>query len=154
MSINRWMGKEDVEHIYDGILLSHKNEWNSAICSNLNGPRAYHILSEVSWPGEGNGNPLHSCLENPMDRGDWWATVHTVTKSWENKFLGRLIRSPGSLRRREGSGAFKEETGIWSSQGGKKDIFSTLFCFSQYNNVSCSRTCFSLARTFWLILSC
>ena len=33
-------------------------------------------------PGEGNGNPLHySCLENPMDRGAWWATVHGVTKS-------------------------------------------------------------------------
>ena len=28
-------------------------------------------------PGEGNGNPLqYSCLENPMDRGAWWATVH------------------------------------------------------------------------------
>ena len=33
-------------------------------------------------PGEGNGNPLqYSCLENPMDRGAWWATVHRVTKS-------------------------------------------------------------------------
>ena len=33
--------------------------------------------------GEGNGNPLqNSCLENPMDRGAWWATVHGVTKSW------------------------------------------------------------------------
>ena len=32
-------------------------------------------------PGEGNGNPLqHSFLENPMDRGVWWATVHGVTK--------------------------------------------------------------------------
>ena len=32
-------------------------------------------------PGEGNGNPLqYSCLENPMDRGAWWATVHGVTK--------------------------------------------------------------------------
>ena len=31
--------------------------------------------------GEGNGNPLqYSCLENPMDRGAWWATVHGVTK--------------------------------------------------------------------------
>ena len=31
--------------------------------------------------GGGNGNPLqYSCLENPMDRGTWWATVHTVTK--------------------------------------------------------------------------
>ena len=31
--------------------------------------------------GEGNGNPLqYSCLENPTDRGAWWATVHGVTK--------------------------------------------------------------------------
>ena len=34
-------------------------------------------------PGEVNGNPLqYSCLENPMDGGAWWATVHGVTKSW------------------------------------------------------------------------
>ena len=33
--------------------------------------------------GEGSGNPLlYSCLENPMDRGAWRATVHGVTKSW------------------------------------------------------------------------
>ena len=32
-------------------------------------------------PGEGNVNALQfSCLENPMDRGAWWATVHGVTK--------------------------------------------------------------------------
>ena len=32
--------------------------------------------------GEGNGNPLqYSCLENPMDRQAWWATVHGVAKS-------------------------------------------------------------------------
>ena len=32
-------------------------------------------------PGEGNGNPLqYSCLENPMDRGVWWATVHGVAR--------------------------------------------------------------------------
>ena len=44
---------------------------------------------DVSWipcsgrsPGEGNGNPLqYSCLENPMDRGAWPATVHGVAKS-------------------------------------------------------------------------
>ena len=34
-------------------------------------------------PGEGNGNPpQYSCLENPMDGGAWWATVHGVAKSW------------------------------------------------------------------------
>ena len=47
-------------------------------------------ITDKSWiagsgrsPGGGNGNPLQcSCLENPMDRGAWWATVHGVTKSW------------------------------------------------------------------------
>ena len=34
-------------------------------------------------PGGRNGNPLqYSFLENPMDRGAWWATVHAVTQSW------------------------------------------------------------------------
>ena len=34
------------------------------------------------FPGERNGNPLqYSCLENPMDRGTWWAIVHEVAKS-------------------------------------------------------------------------
>ena len=33
-------------------------------------------------PGRGNGKPLQfSCLENPMDRGAWWATAHGVTES-------------------------------------------------------------------------
>ena len=33
-------------------------------------------------PGGGNGNPLqYSCLENPMDRGAWWATVHGLAES-------------------------------------------------------------------------
>ena len=41
-------------------------------------------------PGEGNGNPLqYSCLENPMDRGAWQATVHGVAKSqtWLSNFI-------------------------------------------------------------------
>ena len=39
------------------------------------------ILGLGRSPGGGNGNPLqYSCLENSMDRGAWWATVHGVTK--------------------------------------------------------------------------
>ena len=34
------------------------------------------------FPVGGHGNPLqYSCLENPLDRGAWWATVHRVAKS-------------------------------------------------------------------------
>ena len=40
------------------------------------------ILGSRRSPGEGNGNPLqYSCLENPMDRGAWWATVDGAAKS-------------------------------------------------------------------------
>ena len=41
-----------------------------------------HFHFSLSCIGEGNGNPLQcSCLENPMDRGAWWATAHGVAKS-------------------------------------------------------------------------
>ena len=40
------------------------------------------ILGSERSPGEGNGNPLqYSCLENPLDRGAWEATVHGITES-------------------------------------------------------------------------
>ena len=39
------------------------------------------ILGSERSPGEGNGNPLqYSCLDNPVGRGAWWATLHGVTK--------------------------------------------------------------------------
>ena len=41
----------------------------------------FHFL--LSCIKEGNGNPLQcSCLENPRDRGAWWAAVYGVTQSW------------------------------------------------------------------------
>ena len=45
--------------------------------------RSIHLESfRVRSPGEGNGNPLqYSCLENPVDRGAWWAAVHRVAQS-------------------------------------------------------------------------
>ena len=42
-----------------------------------------HFHFSISCIGEGNGNPLQcSCLENPRDRGAWWAAVYGVTWSW------------------------------------------------------------------------
>ena len=51
-------------------------------------------------PGEGNGNPLqYFCLENPMDRGAWWATVHRVAKSQTQlKRLSTVARHGECLR--------------------------------------------------------
>ena len=65
----------------------------SSITGSLSFLTAFTHFSLHSWPcnqsifciyelWEGNGNPLqYSCLENPMDRRAWWATVHGVTKS-------------------------------------------------------------------------
>ena len=40
------------------------------------------VFIYLYYPGEGDGTPLqHFCLENPMDRGAWWAAVHGVAKS-------------------------------------------------------------------------
>ena len=52
--------------------------------ANAGGVRdADSIPGSERSPGGGHGNPLqYSCLENPLDRGAWQATVHRVAKSW------------------------------------------------------------------------
>ena len=58
--------------------------------------RVGHTWStSLSCIGEGNGNPLHySCLENPRDRGAWWAAVYGVAQNWTR--LKRLSSSSSS----------------------------------------------------------
>ena len=59
MSTDRWMDKEDVvnthihthTHTHNGILLSHKKEWNNAICSNMEAPRDYNTKGS-KWERE------------------------------------------------------------------------------------------------------
>ena len=53
------------------------------------------IPGSGKFPGGMHGNPLqYSCLENPMDRGAWWAMVHRVT---ESDILKQLSTHSGSL---------------------------------------------------------
>ena len=62
-------------------------------------PKANGLVSlsekrEEDLIGEGNGNPLqYSCLENPRDRGAWWAAVYGITQSWTR--LKRLSKANG-----------------------------------------------------------
>ena len=45
--------------------------------------KARFMAQDVIYPGEGIGYSLqYSCLENPMDRGVWRATIHGIAKSW------------------------------------------------------------------------
>jgi len=73
----------------------YTQRWNSWVASQLvlvvkNLPANAGELGDVDFSpgsgrshGEGHGNPLqYSCLENPMDRGAWQATVHRIAKSW------------------------------------------------------------------------
>ena len=70
---------------------THTHIWASQVALVMKNPPANAgdvrdavlIPGSERSPGEGNGNPLqYSCLENPMDRGAWQATVHRVAKSW------------------------------------------------------------------------
>ena len=90
------MDKENVVCTYNGILFSLKKEDNSGTSTtwtNLEDIRLSKIsqsqkdkccMMPLIWgtsQGEGNGTPLqYSCLENPMDRGAWWATVHGIAE--------------------------------------------------------------------------
>ena len=50
-------------------------------CTESDTTERLHFHISLSCIGGGNGNPLqYSCLENPMDRGAWWATAHGVTR--------------------------------------------------------------------------
>ena len=82
-------GRDDDNH--KNILLSNlfpfPQPWASLVAQTVKNLPAM----QVTWvgrggcpggcPGGGHGNPVqYSCLENSMDRGAWWATVHWVTK--------------------------------------------------------------------------
>ena len=82
--------------------------------------------------GEGNGNPLrYSCLENPMDRGAWWAIIHGVTQldmtEWLSTFMTpgvpqkcltkpKVLRVPWTARRTNQS-ILKEISPEYSLEG-------------------------------------
>ena len=48
MCTDKWMDKENLVHIYNGILFRHKKEWNNAICSNVDGTRDNHTKWSMS----------------------------------------------------------------------------------------------------------
>ena len=71
------------------VLLPGKSHgWRSLVgcspwgCKELDTTERLHFHFSLSCIGEGNGNPLQcSCLENPRDRGAWWAAVYGVAQS-------------------------------------------------------------------------
>ena len=84
------MDKEDVLDMYNGILLSHKEEWNLAICDNMDGPRG--CQAEGNKPGrERQVRQDSPCVRNLKNR------VNEQTKLEQTQTLNRL-----NVARREG----------------------------------------------------
>ena len=70
------MDKEDEIHIYEGLLLSHKKEWNHGICSNMDEPRDYHtqwsksererqIPYDITYMWNLKKNSTNECIYKP-----------------------------------------------------------------------------------------
>ena len=105
MSINRRIDKEDVGHMYDGILLSHKKEWNNAIFSNMHGPTDYL----TKW--------------NKSERER--QITYDITYMWNLKYDTNelTVKQKQTQRHREqtcgcqgeggGGGVGKDELGVW-----------------------------------------
>ena len=71
--------------LFSCLLMQHMGFPDGSRIKNLpaNARDVYSIPGLGRYPGEGHGNPLqYFCLENPMERGVWWATVHGVMKNW------------------------------------------------------------------------
>ena len=69
------VGASNKDILYINIKTLYEGSCNTGDLGSIHGLGRSH--------GEGNGNPLqYACLENSMDGGAWWATVHGVPKSW------------------------------------------------------------------------
>ena len=112
-----------------------KWNWNCSVVSDSllpHGLQLTRLLCPWGFPGKSTGVGCHRLLQD--------AHVRTLIQNrqgnrwlWESQFLGRLIRSPVSSRRRKGSRALEKEKGVGVSQGGEKDKHFFLYCFVLVN---------------------
>ena len=94
MPIDRLMDKEDVVHVYNGILLSHKKEWNWVICGDVDGPRDC-VQSEVSQKEKNK----YCILTHMWSLEKWyrWTSLQGRNRDTdvENKHMGTKGESGG-----------------------------------------------------------
>ena len=85
--MDRWMDKENVVPIYNGTLLSHKKEWNNAICSNMNGPRDYH----TKWSKSDRERQILYDITYMWNLKKWYKWTYLQNRNrltdLENKFM-------------------------------------------------------------------
>ena len=82
MSINRLMDK-DVAYTYNEMLLSHKKEWNLSICSNMDGPRGYH----VKWSTSDREIQVPTDFTSMWNPNKWTKQNRNIVIKTENKLV-------------------------------------------------------------------
>ena len=92
MPTNRGTHRKDVVHIYSGILLSHKNELNNVICSNMEGPRDYH----TKWSKSGKERQI----------------PHDITCMWTLKYDINNLFMKQTYRHRKQAHGYQREKGV------------------------------------------
>ena len=84
------IGSQRIGHDWSDLACKHRLPWWLGGKESLSNAGDIRDTSSIPGsgrsPGGGHDNPpQYSCLENPMDRGAWWATVHRVSQNWSDQ---------------------------------------------------------------------
>ena len=101
------MDKEDVVHIYNGILLSHKQEWNNAICSNMDGPRDYH----TKWSKSERERQIPYDVTYMWNLEKWYRWTGLQGRNWDTDVEKKRMDTKGESG--GGWGWWCDELGDW-----------------------------------------
>ena len=104
MSINIGTDKEDVVHIYNGLLLTHKKEWNNAVCGNMDEPRDCHTEWSMS-DSERQISYNIAYMWNLKKKGYKW--TYLQNRNWVTDVKNKLM-----VTIRERGGGINWEIGI------------------------------------------
>ena len=96
MSIDRGADKEDVVHIYNGILLSHKKEQNHAICSDMDGPRDCHN----EWSKLDRERQISYDITYMLNLKKWYKWNYLQNRNRVTDVVNKSMDTKGGKRRR------------------------------------------------------
>ena len=103
MSIDGGMDKEDVIHIYNRILLSHKKEWNNAICSYMDGPGNHH----TKWSKPDRERQMSYDIAYIWNLKKWYKWTYIQDRNRPTDIENRLLVT------KEESG-WRDKLGVWN----------------------------------------